>query len=138
MVTREELKAQWSHVKGRLREHWSQLTDDDLQLVEASADQLIGLIQQKTGVARNEVEEFLTDLLSEGQSAAGRVSQAAAEYAQQVSQSAGEQYEGAADAAAEFSQKVAHTVRNRPTESMLIAFGLGIAAGALLFLGRRR
>jgi hypothetical protein len=38
----------------------------------------------------------------------------------------------------DYTQRIAHTVRSRPTESLAIAFGLGIAAGAIFFLRSRR
>jgi uncharacterized protein YjbJ (UPF0337 family) len=138
MVTREELKGQWNQVKGRLQEHWGQLTEDDLRQAQGSADRLIGVVQEKTGATRNEIEQFLSNILAEGQSAAQRVGQAASHYAEDASEIARHQYERAADATSQFSRQVAHTVRNRPTESLLIAFGLGVAAGALFFLGRDR
>lgn len=138
MVTREELKGQWNQVKGRLQENWGQLTDDDLLKAQGSADRLIGVVQEKTGAARGEIEQFLSEVLEEGQSAAQRVSQAASHYAEEASEIARQQYKRAASATTDFSGQVAHTVRNRPTESLLIAFGLGIAASALFFLGRKR
>lgn len=138
MVTREELKGQWKQVKGRLQEHWGELTDDDLHRAEGSADQLIGVVQQKTGATRSEVEQFIAKVLVEGQSAAQRVGEAASQYAEEASAMAREHYERAAAVTTDFSKQVAHTVRNRPTESLAIAFGLGIAAGALFFLGRNR
>jgi len=138
MVTREELKGQWNQVKGRLQEHWGELTDDDLRRAHGSADELIGVVQQKTGAARSEIEQLLSRAVAEGQSAAQRAREAASQYAEEASEIARQQYDRAAEATSDFSKQVAHTVRNRPTESLLIAFGLGIAAGALFFLGRSR
>ncbi len=137
MLTREEIRGQWNQVKGRLQEHWGQLTDDDLRQAHGSTDQLIGVVQQKTGATRREVEQFLDRVLSDGRSTADRVSEAASQYAQEASEMAREHYARAANATADLSKQVAHTVRNRPTESLAVAFGLGIAAGALFFLGRR-
>lgn len=138
MVTREELKGQWNQVKGRLQEHWGQLTEDDLRQAEGSADRLVGVVQEKTGATRNEIEQFLSKVLEEGHSAAQRVGQAASHYAEEASEMVRHQYERAAGVTSDFSKQVAHTVRNRPTESLMIAFGLGMAAGALFFLGRSR
>jgi len=136
MITREELKGQWNQVKGRLQEHWGQLTDDDLLRAEGSTDQLIGIVQEKTGATRNEIEQFLGKAIVESQSAARRVGEAASYYADEASAMAREQYERAAAVTTDLSKQVAHTVRSRPAESLAIAFGLGIAAGALFFLGR--
>lgn len=137
MVTREELVGQWNEVKGRLKEHWGQLTDDDLRRAQGSTDQLVGVVQQKTGATRREIESFLSNIVHD-QSTVERVSAAASQYAEEAGQIAKEQYARAAAATSDFSKQVSHTVRNRPTESLAIAFGVGLAAGALFFLGRRR
>lgn len=138
MVTREELVGQWNEVKGRLQEHWGQLTDDDLRRAQGSTEQLVGVVQQKTGATRREIESFISQVVSDHQSTIDRVSATASQYAEEAGQMAKEQYARAATATADFSKQVAHTVRNRPTESLAIAFGVGLAAGALFFLGRRR
>lgn len=145
MVTREELKGQWNQVKGRLKEHWGQLTDDDFRRAEGSADELVGVVQQRTGATRSEVERFLDDVLDESSQVRERVAEMADQYAdvaQQYAADAGEfvreNYERAAQTSKDYSAKLAETVRNRPGESLAIAFGVGIAAGALLFLRQRR
>ena len=56
MSNRQQIMGHWNEVKGRLKEHWGELTDDDLQQAEGSTDQLVGVVQQKTGAARSEVE----------------------------------------------------------------------------------
>jgi uncharacterized protein YjbJ (UPF0337 family) len=138
MITREELRGQWNEVKGRLQEHWGQLTDDDLRRAEGSADRLVGVVQQKTGATRREVEEFLDQTLADGRSAYHQASESASKYVDEAAELARQQYARAAAATDQMSQQVAHTVRTRPVESLAIAFGIGIAAGALMFLGRRR
>ncbi len=43
------LKGKWSELKGRVKEKWGELTDDDLARIEGRRDQLIGLIRQRYG-----------------------------------------------------------------------------------------
>ena len=143
MVNREQLHGQWNEVKGRLREHWGQLTENDLQRARGSAEQLVGVVQQKTGATRNEVENFLNGILDP--SLGEKVSAAAQQYgeaAQQAySDTADYMKHACADAAAvteDYAERFVHTVKSRPKESIAIAFGLGIAAGALFFFGKRR
>jgi uncharacterized protein YjbJ (UPF0337 family) len=144
MTNSEQIRGQWNEVKGRLKEHWGQLTDDDLQRAEGSTDQLVGVVQQKTGATKNEVEKFLDHILS-----GGNFSEQAVETVQHyadVAQSAAadaaeyarENYRRIASQSGAYGAKVAESVRARPGESLAIAFGLGIAAGALFFLGRKR
>jgi len=138
MITKQELQGQWNEVKGRLQEHWGQLTDDDLRRVEGSTDRLVGVVQQKTGASKREVEEFLDEAMASGRSTLQQASESASQYVDEASELAREQYARAAAATEQMSKQMVHTVRERPIESMAIAFGVGIAAGALMFLGRRR
>ena len=50
------LKGQWNDVKGRVKERWGELTNDDLDRIEGRRDQLVGAIQKQYGMARDEVE----------------------------------------------------------------------------------
>jgi len=50
------LKGQWNEVKGKAKERWGDLTDDDLKRIEGKRDQLIGTLQQRYGKARAEIE----------------------------------------------------------------------------------
>lgn len=143
MPTREQLKGHWNEVKGRLMEHWGQLTDDDLRRAEGNADHLVGVVQQKTGATRSEIEKFIDGLFSA--SMGGRASEAMQHYsdaAQHLVDEAGEyarqQARRISEQSADYSDRVAESVRTRPVESIAIAFGLGIAAGAFFFLGRNR
>jgi uncharacterized protein YjbJ (UPF0337 family) len=51
------LKGQWNELKGRVKEQWGELTDDELDRIEGRRDQLIGAIQQHYGRARRDAEE---------------------------------------------------------------------------------
>ena len=48
------LKGQWTQLKGRVREKWGKLTDDDLNQIQGRGEQLVGKIQERYGVAREE------------------------------------------------------------------------------------
>lgn len=56
-------KGNWNKLKGRAKQEWGDLTDDDLTYVEGKEDELLGRIQQKTGKTRDEVRNwFNTEL----------------------------------------------------------------------------
>ena len=55
------LKGNWNVAKGKLKQKWAKLTDDDLQYVEGKEDELIGRIQKRTGVTRDAVEKALRE-----------------------------------------------------------------------------
>jgi len=58
------LQAKWKQLRGKAKEKWGELTDDDLDKVEGQFDQLVGLVQEKYELTRakaeSEVNEFLT------------------------------------------------------------------------------
>lgn len=56
-----EIKGDWNIAKGKLRQKWAKLTDDDLQYVRGKEDELVGRIQKRTGEAREAVEKALRD-----------------------------------------------------------------------------
>src|ERR1700691_5034936 len=50
------VKGNWNIAKGKLKQKFAQLTDDDLQFIEGKEDELIGRIQKRTGHARKEIQ----------------------------------------------------------------------------------
>jgi uncharacterized protein YjbJ (UPF0337 family) len=55
------IKGNWNVLKGKLRQKYAQLTDDDLQYIEGKEDELIGRIQRRTGETRERIERFLAE-----------------------------------------------------------------------------
>lgn len=56
------LKGTWNTLKGKVKEKYAELTDDDLLYEEGKEDQLIGNLQKKTGQTRDEVVDWLNSL----------------------------------------------------------------------------
>ncbi len=52
------IKGNWNELKGRVKQEWADLTDDDLLYVEGKEDELLGRIQQKTGRTKDEVRSW--------------------------------------------------------------------------------
>ena len=57
-----ELKGKWNQVKGKLKEKYGDLTDDDLTYEEGKEDQLVGKLQEKLGKTRDEVVKEIRSL----------------------------------------------------------------------------
>lgn len=57
----QTFKGNWNVTKGKLKQKYAQLTDDDLAYIDGKEDELIGRIQKKTGAAREELKKFLRD-----------------------------------------------------------------------------
>lgn len=57
-----ELKGTWNELKGKVKQAYGDLTDDDLTYEEGKEDELYGRLQNKTGKTRDEVVEWLRGL----------------------------------------------------------------------------
>jgi len=55
----DQIAGNWKQVKGVVRERWGKLTDDDVDVVAGKRDILLGKIQEKHGIAREEAEKEL-------------------------------------------------------------------------------
>ena len=58
-MTTLEIKGDWNVAKGKLKQKWAQLTDDDLTFADGKADELVGRIQKRTGETREAVHEAI-------------------------------------------------------------------------------
>ena len=47
----------WKQLKGKVKEQWADLTDDDLTKIEGRRDQLVGRVQERYGIAKDEAEK---------------------------------------------------------------------------------
>lgn len=56
-----QLKGNWNIAKGKLRQRWADLTDDDLEYVEGQEEELVGRIQKRTGESREAIERAVDD-----------------------------------------------------------------------------
>lgn len=53
------LEGKLDRYRGRLKQAWATLTDDDIQHAEGSVDRLVGIIKEKTGQTRKQIERRL-------------------------------------------------------------------------------
>ena len=60
-MTKLEIKGDWNITKGKLKQKWAKLTDDDLQFAEGKQDELLGQIQKRTGETREAVEKAVKE-----------------------------------------------------------------------------
>ncbi|MDQ7948772.1 MAG: CsbD family protein [Pedobacter sp.] len=57
-----EWQGRWNEIKGKVKQAYGDLTDDDLRHEEGKDDELLGKIQQKTGKGRDELVKWLKSL----------------------------------------------------------------------------
>ena len=53
----DQVEGNWKQFSGKVREGWGKLTDDDLAVVNGQRDQLVGRIQERYGIAKEEAEK---------------------------------------------------------------------------------
>lgn len=58
----DKIRGNWKELKGKIKQKYGQLTDDDLAYTEGAEDQLIGKLQTKLGKTKQEVKEFIDEL----------------------------------------------------------------------------
>jgi uncharacterized protein YjbJ (UPF0337 family) len=57
-----ELKGKWNVMKGKVKQAYANLTDDDLKYEEGKDDELLGRLQEKTGKGKDELVKWLKSL----------------------------------------------------------------------------
>jgi uncharacterized protein YjbJ (UPF0337 family) len=62
-MNEDTLKGQWTQIKGRVREQWGKLTNDDLDQIQGRAEQLIGKVQERYGIQREEAKRQVDDFM---------------------------------------------------------------------------
>jgi len=148
MVNQQTLQGNWNEIKGKLRNKWGQLTNDDLQQAHGNVDQLIGLIQRKTGEARNAIEKFLDESAADGAGGLNQAAETAREYAQQAidtvqdrtkqaAQQVRKGYDQAAESVRRSYEQTEEMIKDRPAESAAVCFGVGMLCGVILGLALR-
>jgi len=55
-MNEDTFKGQWMQLKGKIREQWGKLTDDDVDQIQGRSEQLIGKLQNRYGIAREEAQ----------------------------------------------------------------------------------
>lgn len=61
-MNEDTVKGNWKQVSGKIRKKWDKLTDDDLMKAEGNKDYLLGKLQERYGLAKDQTEQFLKDL----------------------------------------------------------------------------
>ncbi len=137
MVNAQALQGQWNQIRGELKKKWGQLTDDDLRFNNGNIDQLVGKIQQRTGEAREAIEQFLTEASSQGASAISQAAGQMGQYARHAGDQMREGYNRISDQFGrgyEYSQDM---IRENPARSIATAFGVGVLLGVVVGMALR-
>ncbi|HBW1644076.1 TPA: CsbD family protein [Klebsiella pneumoniae] len=56
-MNKDEIGGNWKQFKGKAKEQWGKLTDDDMTVIEGKRDQLVGKIQERYGYEKDQAEK---------------------------------------------------------------------------------
>jgi len=59
---KDKLKGNWNVIKGKMKQEYGELTDDDLAYEEGQEDELMGRLQKKLGKTKSEVKDFIDSI----------------------------------------------------------------------------
>ena len=142
-MNQQTIQGNWNYLKGEIRKEWSDVTGRELDEFEGSLEQLVGMIQTRTGQAREEIEEKISEFAREaseteedGQSLTGTLSEKASAYAEKANEAA-EQAAQAVNQTAEQAaaklrakyQEAEQVVKSKPMEALALSFAAGLVFG---------
>lgn len=123
MVTAQEIKGHWKDVQGKLRQRWSELTDNEVGEFSGDVHELVARIQRKTGEASDSVEQYLKQILADADDAVDG-----------MKEHAKDSYESVSQAVADGMSEAEDFVQRKPAQAMGFAVGLGVVIGLCVSL----
>lgn len=64
-MTQDIFKGKWKELKGKLKQKWGDLTDDDITRIEGKKDELIGTLQKKYGYNKEKAEQEFDNFMKD-------------------------------------------------------------------------
>ena len=61
----DQVEGHWKQLKGRVKQKWGKLTDDDVDVIAGRRDELLGKIQERYGIAREQAERQLDEFTAQ-------------------------------------------------------------------------
>jgi uncharacterized protein YjbJ (UPF0337 family) len=129
------IEGNWKQMRGRVKERWGKLTDDDLTAIAGRRDQLEGMIQERYGYAkeraRREIEDWLHSIESNLAEQLESLRSGIEELSSTVERIAKEQLPRARSRATDALTDAEEAVKRNPLVVVAIVLGLGLLIGAL-------
>jgi uncharacterized protein YjbJ (UPF0337 family) len=60
-MNRDQIEGNWKNIKGKVKERWGKLTDDDLTAIDGKREQLVGKLQEKYGDTTEDIKRQVDD-----------------------------------------------------------------------------
>jgi uncharacterized protein YjbJ (UPF0337 family) len=71
LMSWDRIEGDWKNFKGKVREKWGKLTDDDVDVIGGKKDQLVGRLQERYGYAKDKIDEEIDSFCAECNNPAG-------------------------------------------------------------------
>lgn len=133
----QTLESHWEEIMGKLREKWGTLNEHELNQAHGDVQQLVKLIQQKTGATRDAVQGFLEEIASNYGGSVQKAAETIRSYVGRASESVHQASEQASETVRSGVRQSQEMVRTHPLESLLTCFGVGILTGVVVGLTLR-
>jgi uncharacterized protein YjbJ (UPF0337 family) len=142
--------AAWDQIKGKWRQRFGQLTDDDLEFAEGKGEEILGRLEAKLGMAKDDLTDLLNEIKSETapmrfkiDEAKARVQSMAGDLKERMTHAAGDiksaatiqaerAYSKARQEVRTWTDEGTEYVRQRPREALLGALAAGFVVGLLI------
>lgn len=59
----DQIEGKWKQFRGQAKQHWGNLTDNDLEQINGKRDELLGRLQQRYGIAREDAQKKVDEWL---------------------------------------------------------------------------
>jgi len=63
-VNWDQIEGNWKQVKGQIKQKWAKLTDDDLKLIDGKRIELVGRLQERHGITKEQAEKQIDEFVS--------------------------------------------------------------------------
>lgn len=136
-INQQTLSGSWNELKGRVRQEWGEISNDELEAAKGSVDRVVGLIQRKSGEGREAVMRFIEEATAQGASGVSAATSSAQEYAEDVAEAVQQAAQSASRSLRDGYAETERLVQTRPAESMAACFGLGLITGVVACLALR-
>ena len=65
-MNKDQAAGGWKELKGKIKQQWGKLTDDDMSQINGKRDELAGRLQERYGIAKDQAEKEIDDWVRRG------------------------------------------------------------------------
>jgi len=134
MFSQKESVGNWKSIISSLKTKFGDFSHDELARVEGNVEQLVKLVQRKSGQSQEQIVSFISGCCAAVGTSYEQFANTASQYVDNAGDVVRENYDRMASEAKKGLDYTSKTVKRRPFESLAVAVGSGIIAGVVLGL----